>query len=69
VKKFHAFWMNGIGNIPEYASFDDEKPVLDLVKKAKEEDSSIYGLRVIYGEYLEFEPVKIVDSWKIKQPK
>lgn len=66
-KRYHCFYMNPYGNERKYVAHDDLPPVLDLVKKSNIEDEAVVGLKVVYGELLEFEPATYVETYRIKE--
>jgi hypothetical protein len=67
-KKYHAFYIWAYGYESRYECLDNEKDMLELVRKAREPDDNhgYRNLRIIYGDLLEFEPIEIVKSWKVK---
>ena len=72
MKIYHCFWREPIGNAYKYEATEDLDRVQALVTAnadySSAEFSNVSGLRVIYGELLEFEPAQVVTKWKIKEP-
>jgi hypothetical protein len=75
-QQYHAFWYQPVGMVDRYEAFDAIEPVLKLVHEAEQTkrmyaDPDAYGrvggLRVIYGELLEFEPAEVVKTYRIKR--
>ena len=65
--KFYAFYTWVYGMEYRREEFDDEKDVLAFVKRANDPTDGVRGLTVIYGQKLEFEPCKVVESYRIKE--
>ena len=65
--KYFAFSTWAYGNEPRREEFDKLDDVLALVKKAADEDAGYLNLVVIEGRKLEFEPCKIVESYRVKE--
>ena len=54
-----------------HEAFDDLPKVLELVKEDTLPEGDGYkvrGLKVIYGEQLEFEPATVVETYRVKEP-
>ena len=64
-KQYHIFGTEAVGRTPYYKCTDSEPEVLALVKTVHDGES-IYGLRVVHGELLEFEPATVVETFRIK---
>lgn len=64
--RYHAFWVNPYGSKRERLSTHDLDKILQLRLRQDSEGSDVRDLVVIYGDVLEFEPVRIVDSYRIK---
>jgi hypothetical protein len=66
-KSYHCFYTKSVGYEHKYEAFDREADVVALVKRA-DNPYDICGLRVVYGELLEFEPATVVETYRIKEP-
>jgi hypothetical protein len=70
-KKYHVFWCEPYGNTRRYEAFGEIEPVLRLVKADYDHRqgkySNVAGLRVVYGELLEFEPCEVVTTFMVKE--
>jgi hypothetical protein len=62
--RYFAFW--GYGSSASRKEFDRLADVLDLVKKAAENEYGYRDLVIIEGRKLEFEPAKVVEVWRVK---
>ncbi len=66
--RFHCFYTDPAFREPKHVSHDQLQPVLDLVKEnAKEHSGNVRGLKVIWGEELEFEPCEVVQTYRVKE--
>jgi hypothetical protein len=66
-QKYHAFWIENSERVIRRLSTYDDAQILSLRKKADGEYPSVSQLTVVYGYELEFEPVQIVDVYRIKE--
>lgn len=69
MEKFYVIYIRGVGGGGyRMDEFQDEESLLSFIKKVKEEGEELYrDVVVIYGSEVEFEPAKIVESWRIKK--
>jgi hypothetical protein len=66
-RAFHVFYTEAVGLRPVHKEFMDERELLAFVTTANDPDfSNVQNLRVVYGELLEFEPAKVIESYRIK---
>lgn len=66
--KYYASYRYAYGNEHRLEEFDRLDDILALVKRASDDEYAGYrDLVVIWGEKLEFEPCKIVESYRIKK--
>ena len=63
--EFHAFYKKAYGNDSVYLATEDETKIIELVK-ASHDGGNVRDLRVVYGQLLEFEPAKVVETYRIK---
>lgn len=67
MRLYHAFWRNPYeGYKVNRLSTPSETEVAELRKKQDEAASNVCDLIVIYGIEVEFEPVSIVKSYRVK---
>jgi len=69
-RMYHASYVQAVGMQMKTVSTHDFEVIHDLVKQSKPDEDgycNIYSLTVIWGEKLEFEPLKIVERWGIKK--
>jgi hypothetical protein len=70
--RYHCFYVEPVGHVRKYIAHDQIDPVLALVKenergKDPADYSNVRDLRVILGQEVEFEPAKVVETYRIKQ--
>lgn len=64
-QKYHAFWINSYGNQMESKVSYDTAEIIAL--RLMVDRGDIGSLQVVYGVAIEFEPAKVVESYKIKE--
>lgn len=65
--KFYVFYTWAYGYEHRRKVFHTEEELLEFIKKTKEDDSPYRRLIVIRGREVDFEPVKVVETWRIKR--
>lgn len=70
--RYHCFYVEPVGYVRKYIAHERIEPVLELVKldelnRMSGEYSNVAELRVIWGLLVEFEPAKVVETYRIKQ--
>lgn len=63
-KQYHATYL--YSREPRYLTTYDDNAIVALRKSADGEYPSITNLVVVYGVLIEFEPAKVVETYKIK---
>ena len=63
--QYYIFGTNVYGGGLFYEATDDQQRVLKIVKDNHDHET-VYGLRVVYGTLLEFEPATVVKTYRIK---
>lgn len=66
MEKYFVFYTYAYGSESRREEFDKLDEVLALVKNAADEDTGYRNLVVIVGRKLEFEPCKVVESYRVK---
>lgn len=63
---YHIFGTKVFGRDSFYKFTDDEQELLAFVKENHDHET-VSGLRVVYGEILEFEPATVIETFRIKR--
>jgi|HubBroStandDraft_6_1064221.scaffolds.fasta_scaffold00056_69 hypothetical protein len=64
---YHAFWITRFGYKSMYKEVSHDE-ALALVKESQSEEdgSNVTYLRIVFGQLMEWEPAKIIESYRFK---